>query len=208
MTRFSSLVAWVVSALEFISPSERQANLTTYPEAQETAEERRERYQQIAETIVDVVWDEDEEPLFPGRLGRFRTAALVVAVANYESGLRRDVLSCAGAHSRGSGVDSGALQVRLPRGAFTAEGWTAEEVCGDLGKQFRSGLHLMQRSFRACSKEAADHRLSAFTSGRCDSVIGGATSKPRMASGRRLFERMPPPVEEGISSPSPATIER
>lgn len=164
-----AFVMWSQAAmLRWAPPHER---------AGETVKEAEARYLQIGAAAVDVAF---AEPL-TGPRGRSRALALLLTVAYFESGFRRDVdlggeLRQVGPgpagwiwfpHARGDGGQSVCLgQVRVGRGK-TAEGWTAEELVADRRKCFTAALHLIKKSFGACRRHAVVDRLSAYTTGRC-----------------------------------------
>ncbi len=182
----TDLAHWILSAMLILNPLDR-ARLPTFPEAVETPEGRLERYQEIAQAIADVV--EEGRPLFGGTEGRRGTAATVLAVAFMESGFRRDVDLGLGKHARGGGLDTCAMQIRMGRGATTAEGWTTEELLGDRRKCFAAGLRLIRQSYVACSGNAPEHRLAAYASGTCREGPGWAASAARVGLARRILGR-------------------
>lgn len=190
----SLVIAIMVSIMTSLSPPGR----AIWPkEATETKAQAIERYHEIAEAIYEVA--HESEPLFGGSSGRLRTAALLLAVAHYESGFRRDIdlglarrkLSKYGWNDYGRSWCM--LQLNLgKRGNDSAEttpqGWTGRQLLDDRTKCFSAGLEAMRRSMTACSQNAPSHRLAAYASGSCDK--GMRASKLRIDKGRKVYERL------------------
>ncbi|WP_437288750.1 hypothetical protein [Sorangium sp. So ce406] len=200
-----SLIAWAVGIMVTWAPP----GTSLIKDAIETPEAGRARYQEIASAAAKVAYDPESKPLFGGPRGRAETMALLLSIAYYESGYRRDVDLGLGKLSRGSGVDSCLLQVRVGAGK-TREGWSHEDLVGDREKCFRAGLALIRRSFGACRKQDARDRLSAYTRGRC--IVNDKHSRARI--GRALnVPRAPMTDEEVLASmvkraPAPAAPQR
>ncbi|HTJ84565.1 MAG TPA: hypothetical protein VL400_22755 [Polyangiaceae bacterium] len=164
---------WLFEVMALVAPPDRAANEKAFPGYQETIEERRERYAAIAEAARDVAYDPNEKPVFGGKYGRARTAALMLAVAYHESGFMKDVdlgpcwRGKAGTSTRcDSGRAACLMQIHVADGQ-TAEGYTREELFADRKKCFRSGLHLLRRSMSACSHLPEKHKLASYASGTC-----------------------------------------
>lgn len=82
------------------------------PEAVETFEDGKSRYGEIADALFHVVTT--EKPLFGGKIGRIRTAALILSISMFESSYRKDVDLNIGKEGRGDGGRSWCLmQVQL-----------------------------------------------------------------------------------------------
>lgn len=140
----------------------------TIPAARHDIE--RERYEGIAKDAVAVAFDAEEKPIYAGALARTKTALMLLAIASYESGFRRDVDD---GTVRGDGgrswclmqVNLGHNRVLLTEDGYTysqdATGWSGKDLVEDRQRCFRVGLHLMRASHKACGN------LSAYTSGRC-----------------------------------------
>ena len=125
-------------------------------------------------------------PVYRGRFGRARTAALMVAIGYKESGFRADILSGA---TLGPNRACGAWQTEtppLPCALFV------------LDRRFEAehALALVRRSFAACRHNPRAHWLAGFTSGRVDA--GLVESRERMNLADRLFASVAPVwLEEG-----------
>jgi hypothetical protein len=106
------------------------------------------RYESIAEDISEVAMDEEEPPLFTGPAAREATAALLSAIAWHESGFRKDVDVCRGAHSKGDqGRSISLLQVMV---GPNYEGHAAGEICEDRKLAVKLGLHVLRRAKTGC----------------------------------------------------------
>jgi hypothetical protein len=192
-----SVHSWVVDRMVSWSPPGR----SFIQEAKETPEEGKARYGEIAEAILSVAYDPSEPPLFGGRNGRARTAAVLLSVARMESGFRRDVDLNLGKLARGDGGRSWCLmQVQLgsPMNgktktrilfegdgvSFTSDpglGFGGEDLIADRRVCVRTGLRMMRRSFSACSRLNVLDKLSAYTTGSCQSGQRESRARVRLA---------------------------
>lgn len=132
----------------------------------------------VSAAIADAV--NSAPPVYRGRFGRARTAALVVAIGFKESGFRADVLSGA---TLGPNRACGAFQIEgppLPCAVFVL----------DHRGEAEHALSLIRRSFAACRHSPRAHWLAVFTSGRIDA--GLVESGERMALADRLFATVAP----------------
>jgi hypothetical protein len=215
-----TIVAWLYAIMMSISPIDQPHHI---PEAQESIAQAKVRYQEIAESIYDVSFDEEVAPLFGGSKGRQRTALTLLAVTYFESGFRRDVdlgigrrrLARTGWNDFGRSwclgqVNLGKREIMGPDGEYvdasatvTPEGWSGPELVADRGKCLTAVLNAVKRSFGACSKLPQEERLAAYASGRCDTDQGRELSKARMRFARRL-EAKHPLVLEIVPDPLPS----
>lgn len=141
----------------------------TYPEAVETREETAARYASIAEAAVDAAFDPNEDVLVSGMHARERTVLILLSVAFYESGFRRDVDLNLGPRARGDSSTSWSIwQIRLDKhgASFTPEGWTGPDLIADRSKAARAALHKLRHGVRVCSGSLAD-RIAIYRWGRC-----------------------------------------
>jgi len=155
----------------------------TLPAARHDAE--RDRYEAIAQDAVAVAFDAGEKPIYPGALGRTKTALMLLAIASYESGFRADVDD---GTVRGDGgrswclmqVNLGANRILLNDDGYAfsqdTSGWSGKDLVQDRQRCFRTGLHLMRASHKACGN------LSAYTSGRCRKKEPKAIARAARAS--------------------------
>jgi hypothetical protein len=101
-----------------------------------------------------------EKPLFSGPDGDRQTAALMAGIARYESGFRQVYGDCkdkppgwpgCGKVERETAVPTSFcfMQVHLPNGAKTAEGWTGEDLMADPLKCARAAREIIRVSIKA-----------------------------------------------------------
>jgi hypothetical protein len=155
------MIAWLVALLVAVVPPGKVP-------ARESAEAGLERYESIAADIATVT----RSP---------RTAALLVAVAVHESGLRLD-------------VDTGETLGDAGR----ARGlWQLQGIPADLPRVEQAAIALdrIQRSHKACAGNADRFRLAAYASGSCSR--GLPESAAIVDSWRRMLGAHPPPRELG-----------
>jgi hypothetical protein len=173
---------------------------------------------------MTVAFDPSEPPLFSGPQGRYRTMALMLAVADFESGFRKDVDTGVGSNAKGDGGQSWCLeQVRLgaasggrtytrvvlnDRGisfVFDGTGIGGEDLVSDRKKCLRVALHMMRMSFDAC-QGAVEGKLSQYASGSCDR--GWEASSRRVKKAAKWLAAQPPPSDDAALSaefaPKPA----
>lgn len=97
-----------------------------------------------------------EKPLFADETGPRETAALMTGTARYESGFHQVKGDCKGlppgdARCGKDGTTPTSfcfMQVHLPDGAKTAEGWTAEDLMADPLKCARAAREIMRTSIK------------------------------------------------------------
>jgi len=212
-----TMLSWLVGIILTVSPINQQ---WSYPEAnKETSEERTERYRSISEDLLSVVYDPTEIPLVSREdpFARAKTALVLLAIANYESGFRRDVDFNLGAESRGDHGRSWCLmQVNLgapskagkspTRIVFTSNGtyeWAydgtngygGEDLVRDRKLCFRAALHMVRVSFNACGKLPAEERLRVYASGTCsESASKASRRRMRLAQHWMSNPRLKPPL--------------
>ena len=119
-----------------------------------------------------------EAPLFAGKDGPARTAALLVATGWHESRFRPDAIG-------DSGRSHGIFQAsRVP--------------IADVNAQARGALVMMHDSFRACEGRKAEDWLAVYASGSCTNVGGLIASRHRVGLAMRLFKTHPPASDGAI----------
>jgi soluble lytic murein transglycosylase-like protein len=117
-------------------------------------------------TAREVAYDPEEEPLFDGDDGRYKTALLLLSIGYHESRWNPSALNPDG--------DAGIMQTR----AFWWKGHTKDEILADARLGYRIGLHALRELRKQCGGTA--HRwLGAFASGKC----GAAPIKARALCG-------------------------
>jgi hypothetical protein len=135
-------------------------------------------YEKSAEAIARVA---ESEPLFDEH-GEERTAALLVAIAWYESRLKPTAKSKDGQFLCLYQVDKRHLSE--PQKALDDP-----EVCT------RAAIKIIRASLRTCAKNRLDDRLAQFMSGACDK--GLPDSRYRMFLAGKLLREHPVPNNNG-----------
>lgn len=207
-----TLIAWIVSFMVASAPPGRK---TYVPEAEETREQAMERYQDIAEDIVEVVYGPDrEKSLFRGRYAQSRTVSVILSLMLHESGFRRDVDFGLGKLARGDQGNSWCLMQlnvgtgrtlpwntkydRLARPADPPEeihtGWTGQELVDDRQKCIRAGLRVVRSSFLSCRRLGRLEWLRVYASGSTEK--GSSHSRQRMGLAIRWFDQNRPTFKD------------
>jgi hypothetical protein len=135
-------------------------------------------YEKSAEAIARVA---ESEPVFDDH-GEERTAALLVAVAWYESRLKPTAKSKDGQFLCLYQVDRRHL-------ADPQKALDDPEVCT------RAAIKIIRASLQTCAKRAYDDRLAQFMSGSCDK--GVVDSRYRMFLAGKLLREHPLPNNNG-----------
>ncbi len=143
-------------------------------------------YGETAEAIADAA---NEDPVFSGELGAYRTAALLTAIALHESSFRRDAI---GDHGRSFGL----YQVQ-PGTAKLEGGWEDVNMMDLQTPRVASkvAVALVRRSLRACHERPLDERLAWFAGGgpKCpDAETALRASRQIFGIARHLFSISPP----------------
>lgn len=223
----TSLHQWVVNRMVSWLPPGR----SLVKDAKETPEVGRQRYEEIANTLISVVYDPQEPPIFSGKYGRARTLALILSVAYFESGFRKDVDLGIGPLARGdSGRSWCMMQIMLGKPEANGnsrtrillnghaykmtsnpnEGWGGNELVTDRTKCFRIGLNLIRKSFLSCTQIPIEDRLSVYGAGKC--LVNWAPSRYRVRKAQDWLTNDKPPLVDrevmdilhgGIKSPGP-----
>lgn len=150
-------------------------------------------YEKTAEAIAKVA---ESEPVFEEK-GEQRTAALLVAIAWYESRLKPNAKSANGQWLCLYQVD----RRHLPEPQKALED---PEVCS------RAAVKIIKGSIAKCGKKPLEEQLAVFMSGSCDK--GLAESRYRMFLANKLlkehpFPEPPPPPPGPIASAQRARAE-
>ncbi len=165
------VTTWLVGAMMAWVPPQRDVDRT--------------RYEAIANDLVSVVYDEQEQPAFTGDAGRAKTALLMASIASFESGYRADVDDgrTTGDHGRSYCL----MQVQVV--GKTSEGWTGRDLVTDRTKCFRAALKRIRISFDWCKDHALEDRLAGYTSGLCRD--GEHLSRDRVWRAKAYWARLP-----------------
>jgi len=206
-----AFVTWILTMMTAFAPPHRQH---WEPAAQESHAQADARYKDIAETIVDGVFDKTVEPPLKGPRGRQASAMLVAVWWGHESGFRRDVdlgtgrtkTAKAGWNDYGRSWCMGQINLgrkRRPdpenKGQWiedsplkTPEGWTGRDLCQDRRKCLLTTLRVMRGSVSACRKLPRSERLAAYAAGTCTSRTGQVISSRRMAQFWKFYQKNRP----------------
>lgn len=186
------VTVWILALMTWGASPEKLSALPQFPGWEESAEDKKTRYESIASDLYSVTYDPKEKPLFGGKLGRARTTALLLSIAFFESGYAKDVDQgpCyRGKDGKGTRCDGGKaaclMQIEVGEGK-TTEGWTKADLFSDRKKCFRAALHLVRRSFLACHNLGADHLLDSYAGGMCG--LGVKAGSARLQVGRKYFD--------------------
>jgi hypothetical protein len=207
-----TVIVWILAFLTTQAPPSRPSY---YPEAQETPAEATARYTSIASDIRDIVYDPAESPLFKGPNGRAQTASIVESIMLHESGFRKDVDYGLGKAGVGDGGTSWCLmQVKLghmkdghtekriiptPDGGFRyttdpTQGFGGEDLISNRKACIQAGLHIVRRSFGACSRMPIKQWLDSYASGSCEG--GQDASERRMGLAINWFAAHKPSFQD------------
>jgi hypothetical protein len=191
------VTAWIFSLMVSLSPPDKQRCTV----AQETPDEAKARYQDIAESIVRQTYDPEIKPAFGGPKGRLQTTLLVTMMFFWESGFRKDVdLGLARGLTSKKGLnDFGRSwcmgQVNLGKKTWwnsetgekvedsekvTADGWSGRDLVSDHNKCVAATIRILRGSIYDCRDLPVEERLAAYISGKCDNKDAAAESRKRM----------------------------
>lgn len=202
------IIAWILSFIVSVAPPGREAY---HPEAQETEIEAMARYRDIAEDIVEVVYNPETKSLFGGKWGRARTATVILGIMLHESAFFRNVDYGVGKYARGDKGNSWCLmQMNVGKGRpwsraggynvkhdrpwrmgdkaeDLTDGASGPEMVEDRRKCITEGLRLIRISFRTCRANPLKERLNVYASGNCK--YGSQGSRVRMSTAIKFFEQ-------------------
>lgn len=187
----AAIVTWLSGIMLSVAPPDRsvvirEANLV---------ESEKARYEEFAEDVAKVAYDPEEAPLFSGKNARANTAAVLMSVAFYESGFRRDVDLGVGPQSRGDGGRScTSFQFNIGTTGKTREGWTCKEMYADRTLAVRAALAMIRMSMSSCRSLPSEDRLSMYTSGHCQE--NQVQSRLRVTTARKWLQRWAPPMSD------------
>jgi hypothetical protein len=199
------ILAWILAFMVSVAPPGRK---TFYAEAQETKAEAEARYRDIAEDIVDVVYDPNTKVMFRGSNGRSRTVSIILSIMLHESGFMKNVDFGVGKYARGDQGKSWCLMQlnvgagrtikwntkhdRPPRWgddpADIFEGHKGEELVNNRKLCIQEGLKVLRVSFSSCRGKGLplNQRLRVYASGSCER--GAQGSAGRMNTAIRWFQ--------------------
>lgn len=184
MIDLNTLAGWMMSILVTLSPLDRKIY---HSNDVETPIEKKERLEMISKDIIEIVFDDNERPLFDGPQGRLKSAVYVATWSSHESGGFRKGVDVG--LSRGDKGSSWCMmQLHIGKGK-TAEGWTGEDLVNDRKKCIRAGYHLMRQSMGQCRKMNERNAMAAYASGRCN--VGITISQKRYDHMMRVYNQHP-----------------
>lgn len=174
----NAIAAWLYALMVYLAPPDKLAAAPQLRGWEETAEQKHERYQEIAQALYHVTYDPSRRSLFGGKDGRARTAATLLAIAFMESGFARDVDKGPCSKDRPPGMDcdggqaAGLGQIRLVDGTTIlpihgVEGKTQKDIFADRELMFQIQLFMVTKSFASCRRYGADWALNVYASGSC-----------------------------------------
>ena len=176
------MAAWLLKAMIAWVPAQAPADVALYDS--------------IANDFASVALDAAEQPVFPGELGRARTALLMASIASWESGYHAGVDD--GRITGDGGSSYCIMQVRVI--GKTAEGWTGRDLTSDRQKCLRVALRHIRESFRWCHRSALEDRLAGYTVGSCRE--NERLSRTRVSRAERFWSRNPSVRRSLDSDPS------
>lgn len=230
----NAVTVWLYSLMVYLAPPEKLAAAPQYAGWEETAPQKQERYQEIAEALYKVVYAPDAKSIYGGARGRAHTAVTLLALSFMESGFAHDVDKgpCSSSRPRGMDCDgrqaAGLGQIRVEQGKTLLamhgiEGKTQEDIFADRELMFRIELFMVRQSFLSCRKYGADWALNVYASGSCTRATKSAAftmldgklvpepdglppGRTRLLLARRLIARAPVPgPDKDFVLPSPPT---
>lgn len=207
----TSIHQWVTGRMVSWMPPGR----SLVKDARETPDEGRKRYEEIADALISVVYNPQEKAIFGGKYGRARTLSLILSVAWFESGFRKDVDLGVGPLSRGdSGQSWCMMQIMLgPAGidgntkrriviegnnykisSDPNEGWGGLDLVSDRTKCFKVGITLIRKSFLSCTAIPIEDRLSVYGAGKC--IANWQPSRYRVKKAQEWMTNDKPPMTD------------
>jgi hypothetical protein len=159
------MTAWILTLMIALQP--HAPWLSTYPETADA----------IARASI-------AEPLFAGKDGPARTAALLVAIGWFESRFQADAV---GDHGRS------VCLVQIGESNFKALGVTRETMLTSVATCIHAGITMIRESMAACKARPLDERLGHYAAGGngCSNEGGLTASRHRMLLAKRLFASVP-----------------
>lgn len=157
-----TLATWILGVLLTIAPPEK------VHQKNESVEDVRARYELTAKAMSSVI--DDRGPLFKGKDGAYKTAALFVAVTKFESELARDV--AIGERRGDHGKSWCYMQINVDGktniwGDDVMKTWTGKDLAQDWTKCFTVGHEVLRYSLKTCAHLKAGDILSGYTAGVC-----------------------------------------
>lgn len=175
----SMLATWLLAAATSLSPNRNHEALT-----------------QAIEKVLT-----DQAPLFAKDENRQRSAALLLAINFREGSLIPNIKG--DKDKRGNFTSFCSMQIHLPYGAKTEEGWTGEELVEDPVKCITVGVRMLRISMKVCPKHPVAFYAEGVDQRTCDSVRAQRISNDRMFLAQRLVKGVQWPEEQHASAQPP-----
>jgi len=158
------LSAWAFSAILALAPS------NDYTKKFESETEMKSRYQDIADDLVKAI--NSSKPIFKGDRAELDTAALLISIAKFESGFRKDIDN--GTVKGDSGRSVCLTQINLGHGKVRVgddemRSWAAKDILDDRKKCFMVAIEVIRESMQRCKGYKGSDVLSMYTTGTCRS---------------------------------------
>lgn len=130
-----------------------------------------------------------QDPLFKNDPLKQKTASLIMAVSFREGSLQPSIKG--DKDKAGKFTSFCTMQIHLPFGAKTSEGWTGDELVEDAKKCIIVGVRMLRESMRMCPK----HPIAFYAEGKntetCTSSRAQKISNDRMFIAARLVKEVP-----------------
>lgn len=182
----SQLATWAVTVITALTTHTQIERLRSESEV-----EMRTRYASIGADLEEVLLK--TKPLFPNDDNRHKTAALMLAIANFESGFVKSVDQ---GSRRGDNGDSYCImQVRLKKGQAVYFGpeemhaWKGADLSSDRKKCLAAGLEALRLSISSCGVGPNGQALNIYASGNCETR--SIEAKHRWMLSEQLQRRFP-----------------
>ena len=174
----TKLAQWLLQAALFLSPDRNHFPLVT---------------------AIDQVLSE-QNPIFANDPNKQRTAALVLAVNFREGSL---IPSIRGDKDKNGNFTSFcSMQIHLPYGAKTEEGWTGEELAADPVKCVTVGVRMLRVSRNLCPKHPVAFYAEGVDNRACTSPRAQRISNDRMFIAHRLIKEVKWSEEHASAQPT------
>jgi len=188
------LYAWALSFIVQFAPLEESSD---YPEARESPDARKVRYESIVRDAVRVVYDPRKPPVLNGTDARARYLILMESTMSFESHFRRDVDLDLGPKSRGCfGSCVCLMQINVGVGSVRigSQQMTANDLLEDRLTCLQAGDALLRYSWNHCRVLNPEYRLAAYISGNCQERT--RESAYRWYRATSWVRKNPPPVKD------------
>lgn len=158
-----TMTAWILGVLLMLGPPEK------VKQKNETVQDVQARYELTATNMATVI--HSRGPLFKGKDGDYKTAALMLAITKFESELGRDV--AVGEKLGDHGKSFCYMQINVDGknviwGDATMKSWTGADLTADWTKCFATGHEVLRVSLMGCAGAmSGGDLLSMYTSGKC-----------------------------------------